>query len=530
MGRSMASPSEPSELAKASTWATVYDGQFKVYFQVSRQGSDLFQSEYQIDEEGKEVFRHTEKIDYVIGSGAQGTGYITQRGNYLFEAPLSYYTHAQSWALSPGYESFNYGFSRPILAECIACHSGRPQPVPNRYGLYHETPFFELAVGCENCHGPGDLHVRQRMSGAPIPADGTDRSIVNPAKLPNWLANNICMSCHQTGEARILKPGKSYTDFRPGTPLDETLAIFRVPLKPDALPQTDLLEHYFSMILSKCYRASNGRLTCVSCHDPHVEPSREEASANYRTRCLSCHEDTSCRLPLPSRLQQVPPNNCAGCHLPKREVKGIEHAAMTNHRIVLRSDEPYPDVAFHMTTPQAPDLIHLSAVPGRENDPVAPLVLLAVYRELVTEGHAEYQKSYSVVLDRLVKTDPDDLLVLSALAQRSLAANTPEGNAQAILYLAKAIREGSEAPEDYIKLAELYAQSNRTKEAIEILQRGISLAPYTREFYESLAVRYVSLNQYGNALKVIQKGLEIFPEDVLLRILLRKSKSVMLSP
>jgi hypothetical protein len=526
----MVLPSEPSELGRAASSTTVYDGQFRLYFQVYRQGLDLLQSEYQLDAQGKEVFRHTEKIEYVIGSGAQGTGYVTRRGNYLFEAPLSYYTHAQSWGLSPGYESNNYGFSRPILAECIACHSGRPQPVPNAYGLYHEPPFFELAVGCENCHGPGELHVKERMAGAPIPTDGTDRSIVNPAKLPNWLANNICMSCHQTGEVRVLKPGLSYTDYRPGTPLDQTLTIFRVPLKPDALPQSDLLEHYFSMVLSKCYRASNGRLTCLSCHDPHVEPSSEEAPAAYRARCLSCHEDTSCGLPLPSRLRQTPPNDCAGCHLPKREVKGIEHAALTNHRIVIRSDEPYPDVAFHMTMPRAPDLIHLSAVPGRERDPVAPLALLAVYRTLVREGHGEYQKSFSIVLDRLMKTDPENIAVLSALAQRSLAANTPEGTAQAIQYLAKALRKGSTAPEDYIELAELYARSNRTQDAIEILERGISLAPYTRDFYESLAVRYVSLNQYGKALEVIQKGLEVFPEDALLRILLRKSKSVMISP
>jgi hypothetical protein len=42
-------------------------------------------------------------------------------------------------------------------------------------------------------------------------------------------------------------------------------------------PSADHVEHYFSMTLSKCYRESQGQLSCVTCHDSHVEPSREEA-------------------------------------------------------------------------------------------------------------------------------------------------------------------------------------------------------------------------------------------------------------
>lgn len=75
MGRSMVLANEPSELEKASSPATVYDGESKVYFQVFRGDPNLFQTEYQMDVQGNEVFRHTEKIEYAIGSGAEGTGY-----------------------------------------------------------------------------------------------------------------------------------------------------------------------------------------------------------------------------------------------------------------------------------------------------------------------------------------------------------------------------------------------------------------------------------------------------------------------
>ena len=153
-----------------------------------------------------------------------------------------------------------------------------------------------------------------------IRTHGATHSIVNPAKLKPWLADNICMSCHQNGDAMVLRPGKDYRDFKPGMPLDDTLAIFMVPPRRDS-PQTDLLEHYFSMTLSKCYRGSAGRLSCITCHDPHVEPAKQEAPAQFRAKCLECHNEKSCALPAATRQRKTPPDDCAGCHMPKRQVQ-----------------------------------------------------------------------------------------------------------------------------------------------------------------------------------------------------------------
>src|SRR6266850_100467 len=100
---------------------------------------------------------------------------------------------------------------------------------------------------------------------------------------PTALVNNICMSCHQTGDVRVLKPGKDYRSFGPGAALDDTMSILMVPPKRESPPQQDLLEHYYSMTLSKCYRASGQKLSCISCHDPHVEPTREEAPEYFKT-------------------------------------------------------------------------------------------------------------------------------------------------------------------------------------------------------------------------------------------------------
>jgi len=66
-------------------------------------------------DDGKEVFRDTNKIEWIMGSGANGWSAIVRRGDYLFQAPLSFYSSAKTWGLSPGYEFGDYGFRRPIL-------------------------------------------------------------------------------------------------------------------------------------------------------------------------------------------------------------------------------------------------------------------------------------------------------------------------------------------------------------------------------------------------------------------------------
>ncbi len=273
MGHSMSLGEDVSSFNQAPIPFTVFDNAAGEYFEVSRDKGALVQTQYSLDRNGKQIFRQSWKLAYVIGSGENGVGFLIQRDGYLFEAPLSYYTKSRVWGFSPGYELHNYAFTRPVVAECAGCHSGRPQPVDGVTALYKNPPFTELAVGCENCHGPGELHVAERRAALPV-MGSVDTSIVNPAHLTGWLSDNICMKCHQGGDVRVLQPGKHDRDFRPGIALDNVIAIFKAPLRRTAASShTVLLEHYFSMTLSKCYRAS-GSLRCTSCHDPHVQANR----------------------------------------------------------------------------------------------------------------------------------------------------------------------------------------------------------------------------------------------------------------
>ncbi|MGH9397273.1 MAG: tetratricopeptide repeat protein [Terriglobia bacterium] len=519
MGRSMTLPGDALQAKLVAAPVTIQSKKLGRDFKMFRKGGDLYQSEFELDANGNEIFHDTLRLAYVIGAGQNGIGYIVQRGNYLFEAPLTYYARSHSWNLSPGYEFGDYGFLRSMPEACVVCHSGRARPVSGRPGLYKNPPFEQLAIGCENCHGPGEIHVAQRLKGAPL-RGAIDRSIVNPAQLPMWLADNTCMMCHQAGDTRVLQTGRSYGDFRPGTPLDKTVAIFAVPFTLKSPPHSPLLQHYELMILSECYRSSGGKMSCITCHDPHFQPSAAQAPAYYRKKCLICHTEHSCTLALAKRLEKSPPDNCIGCHMPQQNLQRIAHSALTNHRIIAYPGEPFPEVAFHQTTTALPDLVHVDAIPGTDTAP-SPIALFRAYGELMAKN-PEYKAKYEKLLDQLSSAQTHNPTILSALARRELAKGTSGGLTAAKDDLGLAIGNGSTLDSDYEIDARLLARSGEMAKAIAILKRGIALNPYSPRLYKRLALLYIRTKDYDEALSVMKQEIKIYPEDSFMRILIQK--------
>jgi hypothetical protein len=377
MGRSL-TPITPDFLKTLPVSATYFDAKSGHHFEVHAEGGKLYQTEFQTDTAGpgpsKDIFRNTHQLEWIVGTGENGFGALLRRDGYLFQAPLSYYSKAAKWDLSPGYQNGDYGFNRIILPGCIYCHSGRPQPVAGYTGKYENTPFRQVSVGCENCHGPGSTHVTAMQAGEET--KGADPTIVTPSRLKAQLSDDICISCHQTGDARVLKPGKTYQDFRPGRPLDETVSVFEIPPTRENPPQDDHVEHYYSMSLSKCFRATQSSpnpMRCITCHDPHVEPTGADIPAFYNARCLTCHTAQSCTEKPEARHATLSTtsvaDNCISCHMPKRDVVVISHSSITNHRILARPSEPFPDDAFTQTR-QPCRTSSISTPPARE--PTSP--------------------------------------------------------------------------------------------------------------------------------------------------------------
>ena len=509
MGRATFSPNKVVDLGWLPKPVEFFNENQNRHYQVFARDSKVFESEYELDRQGKEVFRHTEELAYVVGTGANGATPIVRKGDYLFQAPISYYAAKKSWDLSPNYENQDLGFTLPVTPDCIYCHSGRTKPGPGKEGLYQEPPITELGIGCENCHGPGELHVRERLHGQPL-SPGMDRSIVNPAKLSPWLADNICMNCHE-GDIRALQPGKEEADFRPSTPLAKTTAILKAPIDSQST-QSPLLEHYYSMTLSKCYQGSSGKLGCQSCHDPHIEPSAAEAPKYFRERCLRCHTDNSCTLSVEKRLAQQPDDACSNCHMPKQPALTVSHSTLTDHRIVRTASEPYPASAY---TPSlaGTGFIHVNAVPG-SNDTVSPVLLLRAYRQELIRSHLEFKDYYFDLLEKLRRAGNKDPFVLSALAQK---ASSDGDLKQAIAYAAQVVDQGSISSYDYLLLDGLYLRSGDIPASIEVLKKGLTIAPYNNVLYQNLVIRQFTAGNIEDGLGTLKKGLMLFPEDSGLR-------------
>jgi hypothetical protein len=519
MGRSMSIV--PGELPSvpAGHTITVWNERLKRYYDVQSTPTGVYQSEYQKAEDGSEVFRNTQKLAYAIGSGRNGTSYLVARDGYLYEAPLSFYTKSSTWELSPGFEVADLAFNRPALAGCLACHSGLSRPTALGLGSYADPPFEQLAIGCENCHGPGSLHVAQHKGQMKAGAS----TIVNPARLDPWLADNICMSCHQGRAMRVLQPGKSYADFHPGTPLDEVMAIFAAPLDPKggSAPLTPLLEHFSLMSMSKCYTATKGRLSCLTCHDPHEQPTTN-AVEYYRQKCLTCHNEQSCRLPLHDRQSREPADDCQGCHMPKQALTGIAHSILTNHRIVKTPDEPFPTESFIANKAELGGLIHLDAIPGRP-DQVPSLTLFHALSEIGATDPS-YVPPYLQELHALEKQNSTDPLVLSGLGFLHLAKGPDYDENQAKGYFSRAIEMGSTRSDDFLVLSEILLKQGQQAEAEKVLLQGKSLFPYDERFYQKLCRLYISTNQYEKALNMLRSSNQLFPEDSFLRLLLQKAE------
>ena len=203
------------------------------------------------------------------------------------------------------------------VQRCVGCHT-TASTTNNRFDPHRLIP----GVTCEACHGPGLKHVNAMKAGRF--GEGL-KSIFNPAKLSPLDSVDFCGACHRT-----------WWDAT----LSDTFGIANLRFQPYRLEN------------SPCWLKSQGRLTCVTCHDPHQ--SLEHSAAAYDATCLSCHAAKPATRPAAAEVTSRPSNvhlasacpvatkDCASCHMPKYEVPGM-HFKFTDHDIrIVRAGAPYP--------------------------------------------------------------------------------------------------------------------------------------------------------------------------------------------
>ena len=412
-----------------------------------------------------------QKIAFVIGSGVHAYGYLVQAGDHLFQSPLSYYSNRRQWDVAPGYEeSQSPDFSRPVTLECLLCHAGKPQPIPDTLNRYR-TPFFaEESISCERCHGPGEAHERKPVAG----------SIVNPAKLEGAARDSICEQCHLAGEVRIANPGKGMADFQPGQLLEDAYTIY-IAAQPSG-GTLKVISHSEQLALSACAQKSAGKLWCGTCHNPHETPA--QPAAYFRDRCLSCHGPTL------EKSHAAPGRDCVACHMPRLPARDGGHTVFTDHRITRRQ-EPGSNMA------QPANLVAWREPELRLRDRNLALALIAV--GLQNESSREAVRGYRMLV-QVEKDYPEDPAVLTSLGSVLLRAKQP---AEALRRFEKVLLlRPAYAPYE-VNAASALIAAGRKAEAVPHLERALQLDPLLEPAVELLRGLYTELGEGAKAAELV---------------------------
>jgi len=325
MGQSWDHATEKKSAARFDAHTVVYDRYKNFYYKPFWKDSSLYIMEYRLDG-ADTIYKRTEKISYIVGSGQHTNSHIWGANGYLYQAPLTFYTQKGIWDLPPGFEDgMNTRWNRIISIECMNCHNMYPQ-----FDTSSENKFLSVKTGieCERCHGPGGEHVREKLAGILVDTSKEiDYSIVNPKKLPRDLQVELCQRCHLQGIS-ILNDGKTFFDFKPGQPLSSVMNVF-MPRYQGGQQKFIMASHADRMKQSRCFQNSN--MTCLTCHNPHISVKYTPAS-HFNDACQSCHQgQKQCTLPLAERLKKD--DNCYKCHMPVSETLDIPHVTVHDHRI-----------------------------------------------------------------------------------------------------------------------------------------------------------------------------------------------------
>ncbi|MFN7803842.1 MAG: tetratricopeptide repeat protein [Planctomycetaceae bacterium] len=311
-------------------------------YRVERADDGVYHHESLIDSEG-EVYNQRVEVQYVVGSGQRGRSYFIDRGGVMFLSPISWYSQQNRWDLSPGYPERNHlRFERPVSGRCLGCHAGRVNVEPGENDRFLHPSVRETAISCERCHGPGKAHVEYHRA-ASTPA--TPDPIVNPAQLSPSKREAVCNACHLQGLDEVRRYGRTDFDFRPGMDLGEIWSIFVEGTGVTATGETSAVSHVQQMQSSRCYLESQGKLGCISCHDPHRLAPEESRAAEFNAKCADCHTTRTCSLPEAERLAAPAAGSCISCHMPRLGSHDVPHTTQTDHRILRKPGQSGEDKA-----------------------------------------------------------------------------------------------------------------------------------------------------------------------------------------
>jgi hypothetical protein len=248
-------------------------------------------------------------IEWAFGLGAAGQTYVFRRNGVFYESRVSYFQAVNGLDLTLGAanrkpanldEAAGRSMNDQDARQCFGCHStGLPRQ--GKMNLDLMVP----GIQCARCHESSAVHSRAAQSG-----DLRNLRMLKLSKLSAEEVSDFCGQCHRT-----------WADIAANGPR----GINNVRFQP------------YRLANSKCYDATDRRISCVACHDPHQNVSTQPAG--YDAKCEACHSSRQNA----QKACPVAKKDCVTCHMPKYELPGA-HFKFTDHQIrVVPTGEVYPN-------------------------------------------------------------------------------------------------------------------------------------------------------------------------------------------
>lgn len=482
----------------------VYDPKRDFYYWPYWAGDSLRILEFRL--KGRDtVFKRVETIRYIIGSGQHTNSHFWVDGNTLYQAPLTYYTQEGKWDLPPGYETQNTRFQRKIDLECMSCHNAMPTLKAGSVNAFETLP---QGIDCERCHGPGELHVREKQAGLLVDTrKEADYSIVNPKRLPWSLQVDICQRCHLQGN-NVLKPGKNFDDFRPGMRLSDVFEVY-MPRYANA-DYFVMAGHAERLASSACFINSNNgieteaynaqtHLTCINCHNPHVSVKETRVEV-FNQQCIGCHHTNSQRSTLlncseSANKRQLQPKGCIACHMPASDTRDIPHVTVHDHRIQRPKEMGTP-----LPSGEAVDLYAVN------NPNPSPAMMAKAYVSWFEKFEANPR--WLAKADSLMARYPEQMD-----AQIRIQLAYMQSNPNQVLAVSQSVELSSCDAWTAYRIGKSLDQTGQLEKAIEAYKRAYEALPLYSDFGAEYANSLLRAKRLGEAQMVLNTLLRQQPKN-----------------